>query len=214
MYDEINTEEQVGKIEELVAIFRDVVYESRETGLLSSEFLDDMGNESQKVFLVFERFLAKKSQCLDKVYFKKLADKLTIGALLGTCPRIDYAKTVKFLRTSDWETDIISVLGGTTFATPEIEIYTYQAKKDTSIFQAFSRLSPDYVSAALSKAQIRYFCLKYRYFLQDEKSSLVFLLRNFYSSENDSSRVIGVIVQADSRGLHVSIMPDGRYPKH
>ena len=208
MYKEIITEERVEKIEELVALFRNVVYESHEKKLLSSKFLNNISKESQEVSLVFERFLAKKSQRLDRLHFKKIADELTIEALSGACPCINHAKTVKYLPTPDWEADIISMLGGSTNPTLEIKIGAYQARKDMSIFQAFSRLSPDYVNAALNKAQIRHFCLKYRYFLQDEKSSLVFLLKNFYSSENGSSRLMGVITQADSRGLHVFIVPE------
>lgn len=206
--NEIGIEKQVEKIEELVAIFRDVVYMSHEKGLLSSEYLEDINNESQKVSLVIERFLAKKSQRLEKLYFKKLVDELTIEALSGTCPCINYAKTVKYLPMIDWEANIISVLGGHTYSTEEIKVKAYRAEKDTSIFQAFSRLSPNYESAALNRAQIRCFCLKYRHFLQDEKNFLVFLLRNSQSLKNGNSQLMGSIVQADNHGLHAFIVPE------
>ncbi|NCT54596.1 hypothetical protein GW758_01400 [Candidatus Falkowbacteria bacterium] len=208
--NEINKKSEMEKIEEFVAIFRDVVCVSHEKGLLSSEYLENINDESQEVSLFLERFFAEKSQHFDKLYFKKLADDLTIEALSGICPCVDYAKTVKYFSTSHWEADIISILGGHTSPTEEIKVEAYQAEKDMSIFQAFSKLSPDYNRAALNKSQIRWFCLKYRYFLQDEKNFLVFLLKNFHSPKNGDSKLIGSIVQADSHGLHISIVPESK----
>lgn len=205
---EISTEKQVEKIEEFVASFRDVLYISHEKGLLTNEYLESINDESQGIFLMFEHFLAKKSQRLDRLYFRELADELTIEELSGICPSINYAKTVKYLSTIDWEANIISVLGGHTYPTKEIKVRACQAERDMSIFQGFSRLSLNYASAALNKAQIRWFCLKHCDFLQDEKNFLVFLLRDFQFPKNGDSQLMGVIVQADSHGLNASIVPE------
>lgn len=200
--------EQNQSIEDLAVVFSNTLNEIRDKELLSPEAWEDIFKRPEEIATLFERFLAKKSNRLSRVYFKKLPDKFKIKELSGTCPSVDYVKRVRLVKKMDWETDIISMLGGNTNPTPETKVEVYEAKKEMSIYQAYSRLSPNYELAALSKAQIRYFCLHYHHLLKDQKNNLVFLLKKFYPTENGESSLMGIIVRVNDFGIHISIQPE------
>lgn len=195
------------RIEDIALVFKSTIYEMKERELISAPVLEEILSRPKEVGLFLRRYLAKRSGRHQALYFKKYQESFEIEALSGICPCISQKRKMKGYKGIDFELDLCSLIDGDSLPSVAQKIEAQVAQEDTSLIEGYLRLVSDYQQATLSKAQIRYFCLKYQELFKKQRYALVFLLRDLYIGNNNSLGPLGVIVRPEERGLDVSIVP-------